>query len=107
LPDQSASVLWTIASVHHWADLDAALSEAARVVKPGGRFIAIERRSRPGARGHASHGWTDEQATAFAALCRQQGFIDIEVGHHQTGRSRALSVTASAIALADRGHGST
>jgi ubiquinone/menaquinone biosynthesis C-methylase UbiE len=25
LPDESASVVWSIASVHHWADLDAGL----------------------------------------------------------------------------------
>src|SRR5215469_10280840 len=28
LPDSSVSVAWSIASVHHWADLDAALREA-------------------------------------------------------------------------------
>jgi ubiquinone/menaquinone biosynthesis C-methylase UbiE len=96
LPDQSVSVLWTIASVHHWADLDAALAEAMRVLRPGGHLVAIERRTQPGAHGHASHGWTDEQARAFADLCQQRGFIDAEVGRHQAGRRTTLSVTASA-----------
>lgn len=95
LPDRSASVLWTIASVHHWVDLDAALTEARRVLSPAGRLVAIERRTKPGARGYASHGWTEEQAAAFADLCRNHGFIDVEVGHHQTGRRKTLSVTAS------------
>jgi ubiquinone/menaquinone biosynthesis C-methylase UbiE len=94
LPDQSVSVLWTIASVHHWADLDAALAEATRVLRPGGQLVAIERQVRPGAHGHASHGWTGEQARAFADLCHRHGFIDAEVGHHQTGHRRTLSVTA-------------
>ncbi len=94
LPDGSVSVLWTIASVHHWADLDAALGEVKRVLVPAGRLVAIERRTWAGARGHASHGWTEEQATAFADLCREQGFIDAEVGRHQNGRRRTLSVTA-------------
>jgi ubiquinone/menaquinone biosynthesis C-methylase UbiE len=94
LPDGSASVLWTIASVHHWADLDAALEEAKRVLSPAGRLVAIERRTRAGARGYASHGWTDEQATAFADLCQEHGFSDAEVGRHQTRRRRTLSVMA-------------
>jgi ubiquinone/menaquinone biosynthesis C-methylase UbiE len=96
LPDASVSVLWTIASVHHWEDLDAALGEVQRVLSPAGRLVAIERRTRTGARGHASHGWTDEQASAFADLCREHGFIDAEVSRHHDGRRRTLSVTARA-----------
>lgn len=96
LPDRSVSVLWTIASVHHWADLDAALTEARRVLSPAGRLVAIERRTQPDARGYASHGWTDQQAAAFADLCHDHEFIDAEVSHHQAGRRRTLSVTASA-----------
>lgn len=95
LPDGSVSVLWTIASVHHWADLDAALTEARRVLSPAGRLVAIERRTEPGARGHASHGWTDEQAVAFVDLCQAHGFIDVKAEHHQAGRRRTLSVTAT------------
>ena len=96
LPDGSVSVLWTIASIHHWADLDAALREAKRVLSPAGRLVAIERRTQPGAGGHASHGWTDEQAMAFADLCEQHGFTGAEVASHQTGRRKTLSVTATA-----------
>ena len=58
LPDSSVTVAWSIASVHHWNDLDAGLQEGRRVLKPGGRLVAIERLSRPGAKGLASHGWT-------------------------------------------------
>lgn len=94
LPDDSVSVLWTIASVHHWADLDAALREATRVLRPEARLVAIERRTRAGGRGLASHGWTDEQATAFAELCRTHGFIDAQVGRLEHGRRSTLSVTA-------------
>src|SRR5262249_28039025 len=82
LPDASASVLGSIASVHHWADLDAGLGEARRVLRPGGRLVAIERRARPGARGHASHGWTDDQARAFAQRCLEYGFADAAVDMH-------------------------
>jgi ubiquinone/menaquinone biosynthesis C-methylase UbiE len=96
LPDESATVLWSIASVHHWADLDAGLREARRVLRPAGRLVAIERRTQPGARGHASHGWTDAQADAFARECLDHGFIGARVDRHRYGRRRTLSVTATA-----------
>lgn len=96
LPDESASVVWSIASVHHWADLDAGLREARRVLRPAGRLVAIERRTQPGAQGHASHGWTDTQADAFARDCLEHGFVDARVDRHQYGRRRTLSVTAIA-----------
>jgi ubiquinone/menaquinone biosynthesis C-methylase UbiE len=94
LPDGSATVLWSIATVHHWSDLDCALSEVGRVLESSGRFVAIERQSRPGATGHASHGWTDEQAEEFAQLCRTAGFDEVRVEHHTTRRRSVLAVIA-------------
>lgn len=96
LSDDSASVVWSIASVHHWADLDAGLHEALRVLRPGGRLVAIERHTRPGARGHASHGWTDDQAGSFADRCLAGGFADARVSRHTYGRRRTVSVTCIA-----------
>jgi ubiquinone/menaquinone biosynthesis C-methylase UbiE len=96
LPDESAAVAWSIATVHHWVDLDAGLREVRRVLQPGGRLVAIERQTRPGARGLASHGWTETQADAFAQECRAHGFVDARVDRHQYGRRRTLSVLAIA-----------
>jgi ubiquinone/menaquinone biosynthesis C-methylase UbiE len=96
LADASATVFWTIASVHHWADLDLALREARRVLRPGGRLVAMERSTQPGARGLASHGWTDEQAHAFADLCLEHGFVDTRVDRQRSGRRSTVSVTATA-----------
>ena len=95
LPDHSATVVWSLATVHHWQDLGRGLREVRRVLRPSGRLLAIERRVEPGARGHASHGWTDDQARVFAEECRAAGFADAEVGHHQTGRRRVVSVLAT------------
>lgn len=96
LPSQSALMVWSIASVHHWADLDAGLREVRRVLRPAGRLVAIERRTQPDARGLASHGWTGTQADAFAQDCLDHGFVDARVDRHQYGRRRTLSVTAIA-----------
>ncbi len=95
LPDDSASVVWSIATVHHWSDIDAGLREIRRVLLPDGRLVAIERRAQPGSRGHASHGWTDEQATAFADRCRDLGFTEVRIEQTVTGRRSTVSVIAS------------
>ena len=96
VPDDSASVVWSIATVHHWADIDAGLREVRRVLRDGGRLVAIERRTRPGARGHAGHGWTDDQAEAFAEHCREHGFADVRVERNTIGRRSTVSVIATA-----------
>ena len=96
LPEGCASVVWSIATVHHWSDIDAGLGEVRRVLRPGGRLVAVERSARRGATGHGSHGWTDEQASDFAERCREHGFGDVRVERATIGRRSTVSVVASA-----------
>src|SRR5271166_2212529 len=96
LPEGSASVVWSIATVHHWSDIVAGLREIRRVLLPGGRLVAMERRAQPEARGHQSHGWTTEQANAFADRCREEGFTDVRLERATIGRRSTVSVVASA-----------
>ena len=94
--DGWASVVWSLATVHHWPDIDAALGEVGRVLAPDGRFVAVERHVAHGAHGLASHGWTRAQADAFAARCNVFG-LSATVGEHADGnRGAALSVVALA-----------
>ena len=96
LADGAATALWSLSSVHHWRDLDAGIAEARRVLVPGGRLLAVERRVRSGATGLASHGWTQAQAEAFADLCRAAGFTEARVETHTPGRGAVLAVLATA-----------
>ncbi len=85
-PDGSATVIWSVATVHHWQDVTAGLAEAQRVLASGGRFLAIERRVREDATGLASHGWTDRQADSFAARCGAAGFRNVRVDQDRLGK---------------------
>jgi SAM-dependent methyltransferase len=93
-PDGSATVVWSLSTVHHWKSVTAGLAEARRVLAPGGRFLVIERRVRPCATGLASHGWTDEQAESFVADCREAGFEDVRLERRTPGRRAVLVVAA-------------
>ncbi|MCP2626843.1 class I SAM-dependent methyltransferase [Mycolicibacterium smegmatis] len=92
--DGTATVVWALATVHHWQDVVRALQQANRVLAPGGRLLAIERQVARGATGFASHGWTREQADAFATLCRDAGFGDVEVSERPRGRKSVWLVSA-------------
>lgn len=94
VPDASQDVVWSLASVHHWPDLDGGIAEVARVLRSGGRFLALEKRTEPGATGNASHGWTDQQAETFAEMLTADGFASAEVSFHEHGRRRVVVVTA-------------
>lgn len=86
LADGAATVLWSIATVHHWKDVEAGVSEAHRVLAPGGRLLVAERRIKEGATGLASHGWTEAQARSFAAHLIRAGFTDVESERVHAGR---------------------
>ena len=82
IDDGGATVAWSIATVHHWHDLDAGVAEVHRVLRPDGRFLALERLTAPGATGVASHGWTPEQAQAFADHLSSHGFTEVSIDEH-------------------------
>ena len=94
LPDQSQTIVWALATVHHWADVGAGLAECFRVLRPGGQLLAVERRVAPGASGLASHGWTEPQGSAFVDLCRVAGFVDRRVTSEPAGSETVIAVQA-------------
>lgn len=93
LPPESVSVCWSIAAVHHWQDLDAALDRIEQASAPAARFLAVEKRTEPGATGNASHGWTADQAKLFASILTERGFSDVGMSNHTVGKRNVVVVT--------------
>ena len=85
LPDACADVVWSLASVHHWPDLEGGIAEVARILRRDGRFLAVEKRTEPGASGNASHGWTAQQANDFADMLADRGFTGAAADDHDLG----------------------
>ena len=94
LPDASADVVWALSTVHHWPDVRGGVAEVARVLRPGGRCLAIEHQADPGAGRHGSHGWTEAQADTFAGMCWDAGLADVDVSTHRGPKRPALAVVA-------------
>jgi ubiquinone/menaquinone biosynthesis C-methylase UbiE len=92
LPDGDATIVWALSSVHHWQDRAAGLAEAHRVLDPGGQLVLAERRRRPGARGHAAHGLTSDQADRLATDMIAAGFVGVHTETRNAGRRRLVIV---------------
>jgi ubiquinone/menaquinone biosynthesis C-methylase UbiE len=93
LGDGSATVAWAVASVHHWADVDAGLAELHRVLAPGGRLLLAERLARPRS-WFSGHALTWERAERLAARAAAAGFTDAAAERHALGRRRLAVVRA-------------
>jgi SAM-dependent methyltransferase len=86
VPDGWATVVWSVATVHHWRNVTAGLAEVRRALVSGGKFLAIERQVRADATGLASHGWTDSQVQSFADQCRAADFHSVHIDQRSCGR---------------------
>lgn len=73
--DDTFDAVWTISSPHHWEDRSQGLKEAARVLRPGGRFLLAEQRKRQ----EGGHGLTDSEAAATAGELEEVGLERVAV----------------------------
>jgi ubiquinone/menaquinone biosynthesis C-methylase UbiE len=93
----SATILWTVSSLHDWPERVAGLAEVRRVLAPGGRFLVAERLVADGAHGHAAHGLTRPQADALAGELTATGFGDVRVETMQLRRQTLVLLEATRV----------
>ncbi len=102
LPDAGATVVWAISSVHHWADPTAGLSEALRVLEPGGRVFLVEQLKDSGARGNRAHGLTVAEVKGVLDQAKAAGFTAVRRETHVAGRRTVAVVRGSRPGAAGR-----
>lgn len=86
--DHSIDALWTVNTMHHWTDLDAAVHELARVLRPGGRLLLVDEDfdapTHPAfahmqeRRADRTHHFTEVEPEAVAAKLIEAGFASAE-----------------------------
>ena len=73
LPDESATVVWALRSVHHWNNRIEGLAEAQRVLCPNGRLLVYEPLIKPGRPG----GMTSDQFDQMKGEAEKAGFAEV------------------------------
>lgn len=88
-PDDSFDIVTAVATFHHWADRDAGLAEAIRVLAPGGRLFIVEKDLSNG----GGHGLTPGDAALLARRLEESGFDGVDVGDVTQRRHRMVTVS--------------
>ncbi len=87
--DSAFSVIFSVASMHHWDDRARGLATLTRKLAPGGRLLIAERAlSAPG------HGITPDQATEVCVELAVLGQHDVHTVERRAGRRRMTIIVA-------------
>ena len=86
--DHSVDALWTVNTMHHWTDLDAAVRELARVLRSGGRLLLVDEDfdapDHPAfdhmqeRKAHRARHFTEIDPAAVEAKLIAAGFVNVE-----------------------------
>ena len=86
--DHSVDALWTVNTMHHWTDLDTAVHELARVLRPGGRLLLVDEDfdapTHPAfvhmqeRKAHRTRHFTEIDPAAVEAKLMAAGFVNVE-----------------------------
>ena len=114
--DDSVDIVMAVNTMHHWIDMDQAIGEIGRVLKPRGRIVLVDemlddprhpacerfgRRHRhhgdgDGVHEAGHHGFSMVDAVAMGDRLRTAGFVSVEAVERQLADRPVVAVTARA-----------
>ena len=87
--DGTFTVIWSIASMHHWPERDQGLAAQTAKLAPGGRLVIAERLlDKPG------HGITPDQTTDVACLLERLGCAEVRTFTQANGNKTIQLIEA-------------
>jgi len=89
-PDARFTAALAVSTYHHWANPEAGLAEAHRVLAPGGQLLIVEGRLKR-SKGHGLH---SDGAGRLAETLLEIGFSDASVSEMRVGRHDYLAISA-------------
>ena len=102
--DHSIDAVWTVNTMHHWTNMDAAIVELARVLRPGGRLVLVDEDFDAPAHpafaksqerwAHRHHHFARIDPAAVAASLIAAGFASAEGSHDSMANRPAKLVRA-------------
>ena len=88
--DDRFTAALAVSTYHHWADPEAGLTEARRVLAPGGRLLILERKLKKG----TGHGLDQAGADRLAQMLAARGYDSAQVSTIRVARADYLTVSA-------------
>lgn len=89
--DGTFTVVWSIASMHHWPSREPGLAAQAAKLAPGGRLVIAERLlDKPG------HGITEAQSAEVMDYLKGLGMVDVGATNVPNGRKTIQVIQATA-----------